>query len=51
MANPKVQVNARIDPELYAELVRKAEKQGESLSAVIEVALRRELHMFEDAAA
>lgn len=39
MAEPKVQVNVRLSPELHARLVTEAFKQVEPITAVVERAL------------
>ena len=41
MANAKVQVNARLDPSLYAKVKSRARKDGVTITAVIEQALRK----------
>lgn len=41
MGNAKVQVNARLDPSLYAKVKSRAKKDGVSITAVIETALRK----------
>jgi predicted HicB family RNase H-like nuclease len=41
MANPMVQVNVRIDPSLYAKVKARAKKDGVTVTAVIDSALRK----------
>lgn len=41
MANAKVQINARLDPSLYAKVKSRAKRDGVTITAVVEVALRK----------
>jgi hypothetical protein len=43
MAAPMVQVNVRVDPDLYASLKKRAGKDGQTVTAAISDAIRNYL--------